>query len=85
MSEVNQIKLFVKSVYLKFKRIDILINNAGIQLNKKMEKVTQEDYLKVINNNLSSYYFFSNYAGKYMINKNQESLLTFLQSYQNFH
>ena len=32
-----------------------------------MEKVTQEDYLKVINNNLSSYYFFSNYAGKYMI------------------
>ena len=58
MSEVNQIKLFVKSVYLKFKRIDILINNAGIQLNKKMEKVTQEDYLKVINNNLSSYYFF---------------------------
>ena len=32
-----------------------------------MEKVTQEDYLKVINNNLSRLLFFSNYAGKYMI------------------
>ena len=40
-----KLNLFVKLVYLKFKRIDVLINN-GIQLNKKWKRLILEDYLK---------------------------------------
>ena len=69
VSKVNQIDLFVKSVFKKFQRIDVLINNAGIQLNKKFELIDINDYQKVINNNLLSYYFFSNFVGRYMIKK----------------
>jgi len=46
-----------------------LINNAGIQLNKKFELIEVSNYIKIIENNLSSYFFFSNFAGKYMIKK----------------
>lgn len=69
VSKVNQINLFVKLVYKKFQRIDVLINNAGIQLNKNFELIKFKDYEKVIGNNLLSYYFFSNYVGRYMIQK----------------
>ena len=56
-------------VYKKFHRIDILINNAGIQLNKKLELIEVKNYKKIIDNNLSSYFFFTNFVGKYMIKK----------------
>ena len=69
VSKINQINSFVNLVYKKFHRIDILINNAGIQLNKKLELIEVKNHKKIIDNNLSSYFFFTNFVGKYMIKK----------------
>jgi acetoacetyl-CoA reductase len=38
-------------------RIDILVNNAGITRDKTMRKMTDEDWLAVLNTNLNSCYF----------------------------
>lgn len=58
----NEIKKFIKLIIKKYKRIDILINNAGIAKNLEIEKV---DY-KIINNvfktNLFAPFLFLKYS-----------------------
>ena len=67
------------NVFKKFKKIDLLVNNAGIQLNKKIELLRSKDYKKVIDTNLSSYFFFTKYAGHYMI-KNKKGIIINISS-----
>ena len=43
---VEKIKLLTKRIFKKFKKIDVLINNAGIAFPKKIEKL---DYKKLLN------------------------------------
>ena len=49
--EVNNM---IKSIINKYGKIDVLINNAGISDNKLFTEVTDDDWQKVINNNLYS-------------------------------
>lgn len=42
---VEKIKIFIKKISKKFKKIDILINNAGIALNKKIQDIDYKDLL----------------------------------------
>ena len=58
-SKDAQVKKFVKKVLKKLKTIDVLINNCGIQLNKKFENLTFKELKKVVDINLFSYIYFS--------------------------
>ena len=71
VSKNIKIKFFVNAVYKKFKKIDVLVNNAGIQLNKKIELLNVSNYKKVIDNNLTSYFFFTKYSGAHMIRRKE--------------
>ena len=47
-------------------RLDILVNNAGITMDKTVLKMTDEDWQKVINVNLSGAFFLSQAALRHM-------------------
>ena len=78
---------FNKAVELLGGKIDILINNAGIQRRNKCEEFTVEDWDDVIRINLNSVFLLSQLAGRKMIEQkkgkiiNLASMLSFFGGY----
>ncbi|MGP3640179.1 SDR family oxidoreductase [Lentilactobacillus hilgardii] len=56
----------VEAVKKSFGGIDILINNAGIQIRNEWDHFNDEDWRKVINTNLNGLYYLSHEAAKVM-------------------
>ena len=54
VSNRTEVNNMIKNIINKYGKIDVLINNAGISDNKLFTEVTDEDWQKVINNNLYS-------------------------------
>lgn len=57
--DIEAIKNVVKNIIQKFGRIDILINNAGINQNVKVLNMTPEDWDRVIEVNLKGTFLFT--------------------------
>lgn len=67
----NDIKYMVEQTIKEFGRIDVLVNNAGIAIDKDMSERTVEDFSKTLNTNLISPFIISREVAKYMLeNKN---------------
>ena len=54
VSNRTEVNNMIKNIINKYGKIDVLINNAGISDNKLFTEVTDEDWQKIINNNLYS-------------------------------
>lgn len=54
VSKREEVKTMVRYVIQKYGKIDVLINNAGITESKLFTEVTDEEWKKIINNNLYS-------------------------------
>lgn len=67
MENVNQIYEMVDRAFLRMGRIDVLVNNAGINIAKPALEVTEEDWDHVLNTNLKGTFFCAQRAGKYML------------------
>lgn len=52
--DFSDVENTINSIYEKFGHIDILINNAGVSANKKIENTTIEDFNKVMDLNVSA-------------------------------
>ena len=74
-SKDTQVKKFIKNVLKEFESIDVLINNCGIQLNKKFEYTSFKELHKVININLFSYIYFSKIVGNQMIKQKEGTII----------
>ena len=71
VSKREEVKQLVKYVIEKYKKIDVLVNNAGISETKLFTDVTDEDWNKIISNNLYSTFCVTQEVVKNMIhNKN---------------
>ena len=57
-NDMQSTKAFIERVQ-KLKKIDVLVNNAGINIIKKQETITVEDYSKIENINLRMPFFLS--------------------------
>jgi NAD(P)-dependent dehydrogenase (short-subunit alcohol dehydrogenase family) len=68
-SDPETVKKFVENVFSKYKRIDILINNAGIRFRKEFIKITYDEWQNIINVNLGSVFLFCNEVGRHMIDQ----------------
>lgn len=62
-------KKLIQFTIEKFKNIDVLINNAGVSLIKLFTDYTDEDWNRIINNNLYSAFCTTQEAVKFMINR----------------
>lgn len=70
--EINKI---VKEIYEKYKRIDILINNAGLSANKKIEDTTNEEFENIIDLNVNAMFNMIKAVTPYMKEKHEGVIL----------
>lgn len=59
VSSEEQIARVVEEILARFARIDILINNAGINIRKQPQDLSLEEYRRVLDVNLTSAFLFS--------------------------
>ena len=69
LDEHDKIESFIEKVDNHLEGIDILVNNAGITLDNLAIRLTQENWKKVVDINLTSSFLMCKYAIKKMIRK----------------
>ena len=67
LSSMNDVANFTKRALEKFEKVDVLINNAGIDQFKLFTDITEDDWNEIINTNLKSAVFISKEISKRMI------------------
>ena len=63
----EEVRRLVEFAIQKYKKIDVLINNAGISQSKLFTEVTDEEWRYVIDNNLTSVFYMSQEVVPHMI------------------
>ncbi len=69
LNEHNKIEEFIENVHRKLDGIDVLINNAGINLDNLSIRLTEENWKKVIDINLTSTFLMCKHVIKKMLKK----------------
>ena len=67
VSKVADLQNLIKAAVGKFGRIDIMVNNAGVETRTSVLNTTEEQYEKVLNINLKSAFFGTQLAAQQMI------------------
>ncbi len=67
LDEHNKIEHFIETIDKKLDGLEILVNNAGITLDNLSIRLTEENWKKVIDINLSSTFLMCKYAIKKML------------------
>jgi acetoacetyl-CoA reductase/3-oxoacyl-[acyl-carrier protein] reductase len=66
VGDANDCRRTIDEVISAHGRLDILVNNAGITIDKTVLKLSDEDWFKVLNVNLSGAFFLSQAALRHM-------------------
>ncbi len=81
VSKRNEVQKLLKFVIDKYNKIDVLINNAGIAQKKLFTDITDEDFEKMLSNNLYSAFYMSQEVVKYMIKEHKGSIINISSMY----
>ena len=75
VSKRAEVQKMIQYILEKYKKIDILINNAGIAENKLFTDVTDEDWKRIIDNNLYSVFCVTQEVLPNMIHNKQGCII----------
>ncbi len=75
LSDLSSIPALVEDIHRQYGRIDVLVNNAGINQKKAFTEVTDEEFLRVINTNLLAVFSLSREVVKKMLPAGGGSIL----------
>jgi len=75
VTNANDVQEMISKVTDHFGRIDILINNAGIQCISAAEDFALEDWTRVLNINLTGVFLCSQAVGKIMISRKKGKII----------
>lgn len=67
VQNIGEIQNLIDRTVEKFGRLDIMVNNAGVAVTKRLTDMTEDDYTRVLDSNLKSVYFGAQAAAKQMI------------------
>lgn len=71
----NEVKEMVTAIINKFNHIDVLVNNAGIAIDKEFEDRTIEDWNVTLKTNLIAPFIISKYIGKEMMKQKKGTII----------
>jgi glucose 1-dehydrogenase len=71
VSKREDVEKMVQAVIAKFGRLDIVVNNAGIEINKPFLQITDDEWNRVLNINLFGSYLVSQVAARQMVAQKQ--------------
>ena len=71
----EETKSMVDKSINKFKKIDVLVNNAGIAIDTTFEDKTKENFIKTIDTNLIGPFVISKYVGEEMLKQKQGCII----------
>ena len=77
ITDYKKIKQVFKKIFVKEKRIDVLINNAGVSFasQKKNQAYSEKDWIQTIIVNLTGSFYCSQEAIKYMLKQRNGSII----------
>ena len=75
VSKMEECKKLVDYTLEKYKKIDVLINNAGISQIKEFTQITEQDWNNIINTNLNSVFYMSQEVCKNMIHNKKGCII----------
>lgn len=67
VSDENEVKNMIEQIISEFGKIDVLVNNAGIAIDKEFDDRTVEDWKLTLNTNLIAPFIVSKYVGNEML------------------
>lgn len=76
----DEVVSLMENVIYCYSKIDILVNNVGMNYHKNMLDMTTEEWNNIINVNLRSVFLCSREAGKYMKTVNQGAIVNIASS-----
>ena len=77
VTDTSQVQHAVKEIMNEYKKIDILVNCAGITRRMPLEEFSENDWDLVLNVNLKGTFLFTKYAGLEMLKKQKGSIINF--------
>jgi len=80
VSKREDVERMMQQIVDKFGRVDIAVNNAGIEIKKPFLEVTDDEWNKVIAVNLFGSYLVSQVAARQMVKQGQGGKLIFISS-----
>lgn len=75
LKKEEDIKNMVDKSIERFKKIDILVNNAAIAIDTTFEDKTKENFIKTLDTNLIGPFLLSKYVGEYMLKEKQGNIV----------
>ena len=75
VSNKAEVEENIAKIFEKYGRIDVLVNNAGITRDTLFIRMSEENWLDVINTNLNSAYFVSHPVSKIMMKQRSGSIV----------
>lgn len=81
VSKVEEVKNLIDFVINKYQKIDVLINNAGIAQSKLFTEITDEEFDKMMKNNLYSVFYATREAAKNMIKQHNGCIINMSSIY----
>ena len=75
VSNEKEVKEMVNIIISEFGHIDVLVNNAGIAIDKDFEERTVDDWQKTLNTNLIGPFVVSKCVGEVMLNQKKGKII----------
>ena len=75
VSNEEEVKKMVNIIISEFGHIDVLVNNAGIAIDKDFEERTIDDWQKTLNTNLIGSFVVSKCVGEVMLNQKKGKII----------
>ncbi|TFE03041.1 SDR family NAD(P)-dependent oxidoreductase [Jeotgalibacillus salarius] len=76
VTSTEEIKQVVAEIYQTYHQIDILINNAGMNIRSKASDVTEDEWVRIMDTNVKSAFMMSQAVGTRMQENNGGSILS---------
>ena len=75
LSDISEVRNLIEKAVSQFGTIDVLVNNAGVNIAKPAMEVTEEDWDAVLDLNLKTAFFASQAAAKYMLKQSNGRII----------